>query len=96
MIKISEIQPNQGKINVELELISVEPIKEFEKFGKQLKLASALAKDDSGEIKMSFWNADAEKVKAGQKIKITNGYCSEFKGEKQLSTGKFGSMEILE
>ena len=30
------------------------------------------------------------------KVKITNGYVSEFQGELQLTTGKFGKLEVLE
>jgi replication factor A1 len=44
---------------------------------------------------MSFWNDDIDKIQAGMTIKIENGYCSEFKGEKQLTTGKFGKFMVL-
>ncbi len=94
-MKTNELQPNQGKVDIELEIISIDEPREFEKYGKTLRVANAVAKDDVGEIKLSLWNEDIDKVKAGQKIKISNGYVSEFKGEKQLSTGKFGSIEIL-
>jgi len=94
-MKIAEIKAGQGNIDVEVEIISIEEPRTFEKFGKELKVANAMVKDDSGEIKMSFWNQDIEKISPGMKIKITNGYASEFKGEKQLTTGKFGKFEAI-
>ncbi len=94
-MKITELQPGQGKVDVEVKITSIDEPREFEKYGKTLRVANAVAKDDTGEIKMSLWNDDIDKIKAGQKIKITNGYVSEFKGEKQLSMGKFGSFEVL-
>ncbi len=94
-MKISELQPGQGNVDVEIEIVSIDEPKQFEKYGRTLRVANALAKDDSGQIKLSLWNEDIDKVKAGQKVKITNGYVSEFQGERQLSTGKYGSMEIL-
>ena len=94
-MKISEIKAGQGSIEVEVEIVSIEEPRSFEKFGKQLKVANAVIKDDSGEIKMTFWNQDIDKIQPGMKIKITNGYCSEFKGEKQLTTGKFGKFETI-
>lgn len=94
-MKISEITANQGKIDITAEVISVEEPREFEKFGKKLKVGNAIIKDDSGEIKMTLWNEDTEKVKQGMNIHIINGYASEFKGEKQVTTGKFGELEIL-
>lgn len=95
-MKIIEIQPGQGKIDVDLEIVSVDEPREFDKFGKKLRVANAVAKDDSGEITLSLWNEDIDKVKQGMKIKIANGYCSEFKGERQLSAGKFGSISVVE
>jgi len=94
-MKITELNSGQGSVDIELDIVSIEEPREFEKYGKTLKVANAVAKDDSGEIKLSLWNEDIDKVKAGQKIKITNGYVSEFKGEKQLSTGKYGSFEVV-
>lgn len=95
-MKISELKPNQGKVDVEAEIVSVEEPRTFNKFGKDLTIVNAIVKDDSGEIKVGFWNDDAPKAIVGKKIKITNGYVSEFKGEKQLSAGKFGKLEVLE
>jgi len=93
---ISELKPGQGKVNIEAEIVSIEPVREYEKFGRKFKVAGAIVKDDSGEIKMSFWNDEIGKVAKGKKIKIINGYVSEFKGEKQLSAGKFGQLEVLD
>ena len=95
MTKISELQVGQGKVNVEAEVKSVEEPRSFNKFGRELKVANAIIKDESGEIKLTLWNQDIDKVKTGSKVKIVNGYVNEFNGEKQLTTGKFGSMEVL-
>ncbi len=94
MAKISELKAGQGQVNTDVEIISIEEPREFDKFGKKLRVANAMVKDDSGEIKMSFWNDDIEKIQPGAKLKIINGYVSEFKGEKQLTTGKFGKFEV--
>jgi len=96
MVKISELQAGQGRVNVEAEVKSLEEPRTFNKFGRELKVANAVVSDDSGEIKLTLWNEDIDKVKVGSKIKITNGYVNEFQGEKQLTSGKFGKMEIVE
>jgi len=95
-MKISEIQAGQGKIDVEGVIVDITPVKEIDKFGKTIKVATATLKDSSGKIKLSLWNEDTEKVNKSDKVKITNGYASEFKGEKQLTAGKFGKLEVLE
>jgi len=94
-MKISEIKANQGKIDVEAAVIDIGEARDVNKYGKNLRVATATIQDDSGKIKLSLWNQEVDKVKKGDKIKITNGYASEFKGEKQLSAGKFGKLEVV-
>jgi replication factor A1 len=94
MTKISELQPGQGSVNIEVTVKSMEEPRTFNKYGKDLKVANAIVTDGESEIKLTLWNDDVNKVKEGDKITITNGYVSEFQGEKQLTTGKFGKLEI--
>lgn len=93
MTKISELQAGQEDVEVEGTIKEFEEMKEFEKFGKQLKLRNAVLEDDSGSVKLTLWNEDAEKYKVGDKVKISKGYVNEFKDEKQLTSGKFGIIE---
>lgn len=94
-MKLIELKPGQGKVDVEVTVKSKEEPRQFEKYGKQLRVSNAVVSDDSGEIKMGLWNEDIDKVKVGDKIKVTNGYVSEFNGIKQLSAGKFGKIEVM-
>lgn len=93
MTKISELTPRQGNVDVEGVITEVGEVRTFNKFGKPLVVANAILKDDSGTVKLTLWNDDASKYKAGDKIKIANGYVGEFQGEKQLTSGKFGKIE---
>jgi len=93
-MKISELTVRQGNVDVEGTIKEIGEIKNFNKFGRELRVADAILEDDSGTVKLSLWNDDVEKFKAGDKVKITNGYVNEFQGEKQLTAGKFGKMEL--
>lgn len=95
-MEIKDLQPRQGKVDITIEVTEKGDVREFEKFGKKGRVCSAKAKDDSGEIILSLWNEQIDQVSVGDQVKITNGWVSEFQGEKQLTTGKFGSMEIVE
>lgn len=94
-MKVSELESGQGKIDIVVEITELEEPKEFNKFGRTGKLCKAKGKDESGEIAMTFWNEQCDLVKKGDKVHIINGWCSEYQGEKQLSTGKFGRLEIV-
>lgn len=93
MVNISELNAGQGNVDVEGTVNEVGEKRTFNKFGKELTVVNAMLKDDSGSIKLSLWNEDADRFKEGDKIKIINGYVTEFQGEKQLTSGKFGRIE---
>lgn len=95
-MNISDIKPNTGKIEVVGVVQDKQEPKEFVKFGKTGKLCNATLKDDSGQIKITLWEDQVDKVNEGDRIQITNGWCGEFRGESQLSTGKFGQLDIVE
>ena len=94
-MKISELRSGQSRVEIEATVKEIEEPRAFNKFGRDITVANALDMDESGSIKLSLWNSDIEKVKVGDKIKISNGFVNEFKGEKQLTAGKFGKMEVL-
>jgi len=94
-MKIKEIKSGQGSVEVEAVVKELEEIKEFNKYGRVLKLRNAVIEDDSGAVKLSLWNEDVDKFGVGGKIKISKGYVNEFQGEKQLTSGKFGKIEKM-
>ena len=66
------------------------------KTGGQAQVADAILKDDTGQIKLSLWDAQIKMVKQGSKIRVENGYISTFRGENALNVGKYGKLEVLE
>lgn len=95
-MKISELKPKQGNVEVIGTITEKGETRTFEKFGKPGKVCSAKLKDDSGECTLSLWNDQADEFNVGEKVHIQNGYAGEWQGEIQLSTGKFGKLEKLE
>ncbi len=93
---IKDLQVRQGNVDIVLEVVEVGEVKEFQKFGKSGRVATAKVKDETGEMNLSLWNEQIDQVKPGARIHITNGYVNEFQGEKQLTTGKFGKLEVVE
>lgn len=62
----------------------------------QLKVCNATGEDDTGSITITLWNEDVDKVNVGQTIKISKGWCASYQDKLQLSSGKFGTLEIVE
>ena len=92
---IKDLKIRQGNVDVVVDIVDVGEVREFEKFGRSGRVATAVAKDESGDIKLTLWNEQIDQVKAGDKVHITNGYVSEWQGEPQLTTVKMGKLEIV-
>lgn len=95
-MQIKDIQPNKVIDTLTAEVIEVEEPREFTNFRGTGKLANARIKDETGETKLTLWNEQAEQVKANDKIVIENGWAKEYRGELQVSTGKFGKLTVSE
>ncbi len=94
-MQIKDLKPKQGSVDVVVDVVDVGVPREFNKFGKPGRVSTAIAKDDTGDIKLTLWNEDIDKVKAGDKIHLTNGYVNEWQGEMQLTTGRMGKLEVV-
>jgi len=94
-MKVSELRPGTKNVNITVKIEEIEPAREVQsRTGEQLRVANAVASDDSGKVKMSLWNEDIDRVKANDTITIDNGYVSSFRGEIQLSVGKYGKLSV--
>ena len=96
-MNISELKA--GASNVQIEAVVAEkdePREVVTKYGKRLNVANAVLKDDTGSIAISLWGNDISSISIGDKVKVTNGYVGEFRGTPQLSTGKYGKIEVIE
>ena len=94
-MQVKDLKPKQGNVDIIIDVIDVESPREFQKFGKPGKVANAIAKDETGDIKLTLWNEDIDKVKAGDKVHLTNAYVNEWQGEMQLTTGRMGKLEVV-
>ena len=94
-MKVNELKPRMGKVEIVVEVTDIGDVREFEKFGNSGRVATAKAKDDTGEINLTLWNDEIDNVKVGDKVKISNGYVNEFQGDMQLTSGRFGKLEVV-
>ncbi len=96
-MKISELRSGMRSVNIEASVVSISEARTVNKRdGGTAKVADVMIEDDSGKIKLSLWEDHIELVKAGTKIGIENGYTTSFRGENQVSIGKYGKLNILE
>lgn len=96
-IKISELTDGMGHIDLEAMVSKKGETRTVNtRFGIEMNVADMKIRDDSGEITLSLWNENINKVEIGSKIKIGNGYTNSFRGETKLNVGRYGTIEIIE
>ncbi len=95
-MEIKDLKPRQGKVDLVAEVVSKDDVREFTKFGRTGKVCNVTIKDSTGETKLTLWNEDIDIVNVGDKVHIQNGWVNEFRGQLQITKGKFGKIEVLE
>ncbi len=92
--KISELKAGMNA-TIAGEIVSIEPTREVRtKFGKLIRVANATLSDGDGEVVITLWEKDIDKVSIGDKVEIENGWVSEFKGAIQVTAGKQGKLHV--
>ena len=92
---IKELRDGLRGVSVEGEIVSVSPRRTVSKRdGGTSEVADAVLKDDSGTVKVSLWDEQIEQVSKGARVSIANGYVSTFRGERQLSIGRYGTLSV--
>ena len=59
-------------------------------------LAAASGRDETGLVGLVLWNGDVGKVQVGDIIRIENGWCRRRDGEIVVSTGRSGTLEVID
>ena len=93
-MQVKDLQVRQAVDTIDLEVTEVDEPRTWTNARGSGTVANAKAKDETGEVKITLWNDDVGLVKPGNKITIENGWVSEYQGELQLSTGRFGKLVV--
>lgn len=91
-MKISEVLAQQNATLENVEVVSKDEPRQFEKFGNVVRVCNAQIKDDSGEMQLTLWNDEIEQVQVGDKLNITDGWVKEWNGNLQISAGRSGKI----
>lgn len=95
--KVSDLKDGMRKVDLDAMVISIGETRKVNlKAGGQSKVANITLGDETGEITLSLWNEEIDKITVGAKVNIRNGYMSSYNGKSQLNVGRFGSLEVIE
>lgn len=83
-------------IDVTAKIIDVPPIKPVvTRWGSECYVSNVKIADDTGSIRLSLWNGQVDKVRAGDEVELTNCYVSRFAGQPQLRLRRKSTMSVI-
>ena len=94
-LQVKDLKARMEVDEITLEIVSKQEPRDFVNDKGSGKVCNAAGKDETGEISVTLWNEQTDQVNEGDKIKIENGWCSDFRGTLQLSAGKKGKLTVL-
>lgn len=96
MVDIKDLHDGAKRVDVQAQVVEKGDPREVRSKYKDetYRIVDAVVADETGSIKLTLWNEQADMVNVGDKIKIENGYVTSFKGEIQLNVGKFGKLTV--
>ncbi len=95
-MNVSELKARAAVPEMTLEIVSKGEERKWANENGSGRVCDCAGKDETGsEVKFSLWNDQIDEVSEGNTVQITDGWCSEFRGQLQVSTGKRGKLAIL-
>jgi replication factor A1 len=92
---IKDLQTGMRHVNLKAKILEVaEPKHVFTRYGNHASVAKASIADETGTIKLCLWNGQIGSVSAGDTVKIENARVSAFKGERQMTLEKTGTLNV--
>ena len=96
-MKINELRDGVRKVDLEAKVITKSDAREVRSryTNETYRIAEATIEDETGTIVLNLWNEQIEQVSIDDRVKIENGYVKSYKGDLQLSSGKYGTLIVL-
>lgn len=94
---IQDLRAGMNHVNLKAKVLEItQPKQVFTRYGNYASLAKAVIADETGKIKLCLWNNQIDAVSAGDTVQIENARTSTFKGERQLTLGRTGTVNNIQ
>jgi replication factor A1 len=92
---IKDLRVGMHHVNLKAKIFEVaEPKHVVTRYGNHASVAKASLVDETGTIKLCLWNGQIASVSAGDTVQIENARVFAFRGERQMSLEKNGTLNI--
>lgn len=93
---IRDLRAGMRQVNLRARVLEIPRSKlVFTRFGNYASVANALIADETGTVRLCLWNEQINAIAIGDTIELQNARMSTFRGERQLSVGKKGTLSSV-
>ncbi len=92
---IQDLRHGMKKVNLEAEVLETQiPQLIHTQYGNNVMLANVVISDDTGKVKLCLWGEQSKSAVVGDIVQIKNAVVRTFKGERQVSLGRTGTISV--
>jgi len=96
MQQVGNLRFGMKGIDVTAKIIDVPPITPVvTRWGSECYVSNVKIADDTGSIRLSLWNGQVDKVRAGDEVELKNCYVSRFAGQPQFRLRRKSTMSVI-
>ena len=94
--RVEDLVANRPVGRLEMLILRRYPRRTVMSKGWKGSVAAACGRDETGLIGVVLWGNQVDQVRTGDIISIEGGWCRYSRGQKVVSTGRTGSLTVLE
>ena len=94
-MKINELEAGSRKVDIEGTIVEKKEVRDVNTKNGATRVCNCILEDDSGTVELTLWGDEIEEYDQNDKVKVENGFVSEWNGNLQLSAGKYGKITKL-
>lgn len=92
--RIADVKDREN-VTIEGTILEVYEVKEIvKKSGERVSLQETMVDDGDTAITLTLWGEDINSLKENDRVKI-QGWVIEYNGNKKISKGKYGKIEVI-
>lgn len=95
-MKVSDLQDRESVDELTVEIVEKEEPRDFESGSDSGRVCTAIGEDDTDQVKVTLWNEEIDQVEIGDTVRITDGWSKRYQGEMEVSSGRYGELEVVD
>ncbi len=92
-MNIRDLKPGMSNVNIKVKVVSTAEVQRVTSGrGIEYEILELKVEDETGSITLVLWDDKITPLKAGDFLKIENGFVTSFKGDWRINVGKYGEI----